>query len=307
MSSSSRSSVQLPPPAFAPSAGAPSAGACWRWQRPIPSAQQDAWLARLAERGIASWSLLERPGYARLSLQAYFNRRRDAEALAKTWGGRVTPLPAASWLHPGPTPPLRVAPDFYIVHEAAQKTPGARRLHLPFGVAFGSGEHATTLLLLRALIARGAGGVPILDLGTGSGVLALAARLLGATRIVATDFDPNAIRTARQNEKLNFPQSRIDWRRADVLRLREKCRYGLVLANLFCGVLIRAAPRIAASLLPGGELWLSGVLRAQAAEVATAYRRKGLNLIRTVHRGKWVMQQWRKKSQLVGGGVSRTT
>ena len=279
----------------------------WRWQKPINTAHQERWLALLAERGITSWALLERPGYVRLSLQAFFPNRRPADALVKLWGGRVTPLTVTNF-HPGPTPPLRISSKFYIIHEEGQTAPGTVHLHLPFGVAFGSGEHATTLMLLRALVARGdCSGIPILDLGTGTGVLALAARRLGATRIVGTDFDPAAIRTAQQNERLNFEHSHIDWRCADVLRLRQKGRYGLVLANLFSGILIQASPRIAASLTQNGELWLSGVLRTQAAEVEKAYRSEKLKLIRTIHRGKWVMQQWKAGTQDVGTGVMKTT
>jgi ribosomal protein L11 methyltransferase len=129
----------------------------------------------------------------------------------------------------------------------------------------------------------------VLDLGTGSGVLALAARLFGASKIVATDFDEEAVRTARQNEALNFPQPLIRWTCSDVKKLRAKVRYELVLANLFSGILCEAAPQISASVAPGGQLWLSGILAFQRDEVIAAYRRQGLPLMRALRRGKWVM------------------
>ena len=148
-------------------------------------------------------------------------------------------------------------------------------------------------MLLRALARRtDLVGDRVLDLGTGCGVLALAARLFGARKIVATDFDAEAIRTARQNEALNFPGNVIRWQKADVKRLRVKACYDLVLANLFSGILCAAADPIAASLAAGGELWMSGILRTQQEEVEAAYRRAGLRLIRVVRRGKWVMLQW---------------
>jgi ribosomal protein L11 methylase PrmA len=102
----------------------------------------------------------------------------------------------------------------------------------------------------------------VLDLGTGSGVLALAARVFGARTISAIDFDANAITTARRNESLNFRSRRVHWEVADVKRLGALPRYLLVVANLFSGILVEAAPRIARVLQPGGELWLSGVLPA---------------------------------------------
>ena len=161
-------------------------------------------------------------------------------------------------------------------------------------MAFGSGEHATTFMLLRALAQRSdLEKAVVLDLGTGSGILALLARRRGGRRIVATDFDPDAIRTARTNERLNFPDAQIQWRVADVRRLRARGRYHLVLANLFSGILIAAAAVIAASVAPGGELWLSGILRTQSDEVARAYRKIGLKFIGRKSRGKWVMLHFR--------------
>jgi ribosomal protein L11 methyltransferase len=170
------------------------------------------------------------------------------------------------------------------------KKPTMPQLHIPHGLAFGSGEHATTYMLLRELTRREDWTrTTVLDLGTGSGVLALAARLFGARRIVATDFDPEAVRTARQNEALNFAQSSIHWRRGDVKKLRSKTRYDLVLANLFSGILTEAAPQIAGCVAPGGELWLSGILDSQQEEVIAAYRRQGLRLSQARRRGKWVL------------------
>ena len=132
----------------------------------------------------------------------------------------------------------------------------------------------------------------MLDLGTGSGVLALTARLLGARKIIATDFAPDAVRTARQNEALNFAAPLVRWRCADVRKLRGKGRHDLVLANLFSGILTEAAARIADCVAPGGRLWLSGVLYSQKDEVIAAYIRRRLQLVRTVRRGKWVMLQF---------------
>ena len=188
--------------------------------------------------------------------------------------------------------PLRIDSRLEIAHDESAK-PAADRLVIPYGMAFGSGEHATTLMLLRALARRvAAESERVLDLGTGSGVLALAARLLGARQVAAADFDPHAIRTARANERLNFASRRVRWEVADVAKLRTAPTYTLIFANLFSGVLIMAAPRIARALARGGELWLSGVLRSQQEEVAAAYRAAGLHHLKTTTRGKWVMQQW---------------
>jgi ribosomal protein L11 methyltransferase len=253
------------------------------------------WIERLAVAGCVSWACTERPRRARVLLEAYVESRAAAVALTRQWGGRVRSVDVREWIKKRPTPPTLIGRRLEIVHEKARsrKKPGWPRLHIPHGLAFGSGEHATTYMLLRALARHDAWSqTDVFDLGTGSGVLALTARLFGARKIVATDFDPDAVRTARQNEALNFSRPLIRWRRSDVRKLRATARYDLVLANLFSGILDEAALQIARCVSPGGQLWLSGILDSQQEEVIAAYRAQGLQLIRTFRRGKWIMLQW---------------
>jgi len=278
----------------------------WCWRRWIASGAQDLWIGRLNALDAAGcptgagWAFTERPKRARVLLEAYVESRAAAVALTRQWGGRVRSVNAREWIKTRPAPPTRIGRRLEIAHEKARsrKKPDGPRLHIPHGLAFGSGEHATTYMLLRALTRYGDWSKSaILDLGTGSGVLALTARLFGARKIVATDFDPDAVRTARQNEALNFSKPLIRWRCADVRKLRVTARYDLVLANLFSGILGEAAPQIAGCLSPGGQLWLSGILDSQQREVIAVYRGQGLQLIRAYRRGKWVMMQLQRARQ----------
>jgi ribosomal protein L11 methyltransferase len=267
----------------------------WGWRRWTSPDEQDFWIERLQAANIASWVFTERPGRKRILLEAYLTSRAAAVALNRQWGGRVYSVDVGKWIKSRPASSTRIGSSLEIIHQKprSQKESAGRQLHIPHGIAFGSGEHATTSMLLRALVCHGDwAGSSVLDLGTGSGVLALTARLLGARKIVATDFDPDAVRTARQNEALNFSKPLVRWRCADVKKLRAGARYDLVLANLFSGILGEAAPRIAGCVTPGGQLWLSGILRFQQAEVIAAYRGLGLQLFRAVSRGKWIMLQW---------------
>jgi ribosomal protein L11 methyltransferase len=274
----------------------------WCWRRWISAGAQDLWIGRLQGAGHSSWAFTERPARSRVLLEVYLPSRAGTAALRGSWGGRVRTLDARIWTTPRPTPPTRIGSRLEIIHHAPRRrkgpAPACPSLHIPHGVAFGSGEHATTHLLLRALAAAdGWTGRTVLDLGTGSGVLALAARLLGARRVVATDFDPEAVRTARQNEALNFSTPLVRWSCADVKRLRPGLHYDLVLANLFSGILGEAAPQIADRVAPGGQLWLSGILLSQQDEMIAAYRGQRLRLVRTVRRGKWLMLQWQKQAR----------
>ena len=268
----------------------------WGWRRWIAAGQQELWIMRLQEAGCPLVAFTEKPGAVRVQLNAYPDSRREAISLAQKWGGTVLGVDVRKWLKAQPVLPTRIGTKLEIIHEKARgkKKPAMPQLHVPHGLAFGSGEHATTSMLLRELTRRGDfSQTTVLDLGTGSGVLALAARLFGARKIVATDFDPDSVRTARQNEELNFPQPLIRWRKGDVKKLVPKVRYDLVLANLFSGILEEAAPQISRSVKPGGELWLSGILKTQEAEVIAAYRKQGMQLIQAHRRGKWVMLRLR--------------
>lgn len=266
----------------------------WCWRRLIVRGQEDLWIERLQDAGYASWTFTERPNRSRVVLAIYSRSRAEVASLVKKFGGRVQSLQTQKWLKPSAAKPIRIGSRFQIVHEKKREKKALilPQLCIPHGVAFGSGEHATTLMLLRALVRyKNWDGTAVLDLGTGSGILALAARLLGAKKIVATDFDPDAIRTARQNETLNFSAPLIRWQRADVKKLKPTVQYRLIVANLFSGVLCEAASSIAGCVLFGGQLWLSGILRSQQEEVIAAYRGQGMKLIRAVSRGKWVMIQ----------------
>ncbi len=268
----------------------------WCWRRWIVAGGQEIWIERLQAAGCAAWVFQERPRRVRTLLEVYVESRKAALALARRWGGRVCAVPVREWTTARPAPPTRIGPRLEIAHAGRRSRKKAGSLAIPHGLAFGSGEHATTFMLLRALTRREDWKLTaVLDLGTGSGVLALAARLFGARKIVATDFDPDAVRTARQNEMLNFSTARIRWRCADVKKLRAKARYNLVLANLFSGILTEAAPQIAGCVATNGELWLSGILVSQQAEVIAAYRGQGMELVRAQRRGKWMMLVYRSR------------
>jgi len=274
-------------------------GDTWYWRRWIKAAHQDEWIERLRERGFDSCALTEKPDRVRILISVCVPTQARARRLVDNLGGEMEWLRQEQWLPSKPSPPLRIGGRLQIFQEKprARQDKSIARLHIPHGLAFGSGEHATTSMLLRSLMQeRDLRSRTVLDLGTGSGVLALAARLLGAQRIVATDWDAEAIRTARENELLNFTDSSIRWARADVKGLKAKTRYHLVLANLFSGILCAAAGSIAATVLSEGRLWLSGILRTQQDEVIAAYRQQGLIFLRSVRRGKWVMLQWQQPS-----------
>lgn len=174
-------------------------------------------------------------------------------------------------------------------------------LVIPAGLAFGTGQHATTagcLIALDALKRRGRRYRNILDLGTGTGLLAFAAKRLWPTALViASDIDPISVRVVAENAALNRVRG-LRLAVADGLDHRELIAhrpYDLIIANILAAPLIEMADEIAQALAPGATLLLAGLLDTQAERVARAYRRRGLRLAETITPGEWPTLRMIKK------------
>ncbi len=190
-------------------------------------------------------------------------------------------------------PEQRVGRRFAVrgTHEAGPAAPGRLTLTLDAGLAFGSGEHGSTRGCLRALevVARRR---PrrILDLGTGSGILAMAAAKLLRRPVLATDIEPWSVRVAGQNAAANGvgrlvrPVLGNGWQARAV---QAGVPYDLVLANILARPLCRMARDLADGLAPGGTAVLAGLLASQARMVLAAHRRQGLRLEAVWREGNW--------------------
>ena len=140
------------------------------------------------------------------------------------------------------------------------------------GLAFGSGRHPTTRLCLERLAATPPAGIDVIDYGCGSGVLSIAAAALGARRVHALDIDPQALRATAENARINAMSERVTVVAAGATASTTVAPASLVIANILAGTLVELAPVLAAMTMHGGGLALSGILEAQADDVADAYR-----------------------------------
>lgn len=171
-------------------------------------------------------------------------------------------------------------------HLTDAPTPGRLVVTLDAGIAFGSGEHGSTRGCLRALETV-AHRRPrrILDLGTGSGILAMAAAKLRHRRVLATDIDPWSVRVTRENARRNGLSNRLRVLRADGWTspvLARAAPYDLVFANILARPLTQMAKHLAQSLMPGGTAILAGLLTTQVRWVLAAHRAQGLVLERVL-------------------------
>ncbi|MES2211236.1 MAG: 50S ribosomal protein L11 methyltransferase [Chloroflexota bacterium] len=171
-----------------------------------------------------------------------------------------------------------------------RRSPGDLVLALDPGMAFGTGLHPTTRLCLAA-IERAADrgeveGARVLDVGCGSGILAIAAARLGAVRVLAVDIDPIAVEATLANARRNRLARRIE-ARAGSLPTGEP-PHDLILANLIAGVLMALAEQLSGELRPGGVLLASGIFADREAEVDEAFGAAGLATFERTIEGDWV-------------------
>jgi ribosomal protein L11 methyltransferase len=221
--------------------------------------------------------------------------RRFAAILAQHPALRTTTqrLADADWLAMALSglPPVRAGRFFvYGVHDRGRVPNHAVGLRIEAGAAFGTGHHGTTVgcliayhdLLKRRRFKR------VLDVGAGTGVLAIAAARTGSAVTVGTDIDPVSVRIARGNAKVNRAASRFA--PADSLDHRLVSRaapYDLVFANILARPLVHLSQDIRRALRPGGTAILSGLLRVQARHVLAAYLARGFHLERRLNRDAW--------------------
>jgi ribosomal protein L11 methyltransferase len=261
--------------------------------------------------------IVRRPRRKLLQLEIACSSRKASRALVADFGGRIEKL-QRNWLErfarddskpieigrrlivtkpvderrggsvhcPQRIAVRRARPDARRAAHTTARIRETRLLVIPASIAFGTGEHATTamsLRLLEELTRYWKPGWAIEDLGTGSGILALAANRFGAGRILGLDVDPAAIATAKSNAQLNKIRG-ATFQLADVRKWKSAQETRVITANLYSDLLIEILPKLRRS----GWLILSGILRSQETEFAGALRRNKIKAIGLRRRGKWI-------------------
>ncbi len=269
------------------------ATAIWRWSRMTSEKWEDAWNERLRFLGPGRAAFIGWPGSRSVRIEAFVDGRA-ARRLLKEFGGKVAK--ARDWIvNPAiPRKPLQIRGRLTV--HGDEKSFAARRsranhadILVPAGMAFGTGDHATTASVLR-LLCDLEPELPVgwraIDAGCGSGILAIAAAALGAAQVEAFDYDPASVRITKANIRTNRARS-VAVEAADVLGWKPAAPVEIVMANLFSDLLIEAAPALKRATKRGGWLLFSGVLRTQLAVVLAAFEGRGFVVERTVLRGKW--------------------
>ncbi len=267
------------------------------WSKLSSAKWLDAWEDRF--HGNPNFVLHVLKGGKSVRVEVFCATKREAETIAGQFGGSVRKL-NADWKKAVPEipPPLKVRDALLITQAAAAKDlkkmaadfPARAIISIPPEMAFGTGDHATTSTCLRFLVDIGKkrpAGWACADLGCGTGLLAIAAKKLGAGEVFACDFDPFAVKVARRNLERNGAED-VETRELDVLKWKPRKTYDVVVANIFSTVLIESFPVLSKLVKPGGDLVLSGILASQAWDVFTAAAAHGFGFPQVIKKGKWV-------------------
>ncbi|MBI3439559.1 MAG: 50S ribosomal protein L11 methyltransferase [Proteobacteria bacterium] len=245
----------------------------------------------------------EKPGKFRL--EVYVPTKQDGDS-ARAIVGAAAPelhlvqkrIKAADWVAMSLEGLPAVRAGRFVVagaHALKSENGGRVKVWIEASEAFGTGHHGTTWGCLIGLegVLRERRVSRVLDVGAGSGVLAIAAAKTGADAL-AIEIDPRAAAIAEINARQNHVAQRVRVIAGDGARYIAKQQFDLVFANILMRPLIRLAPRLVPAVAPGGHLILSGLLRTQAPLVREAYASRGLILEKQIPREAWMTLVWRK-------------
>lgn len=279
------------------------------WTKWISVEDESAWELRLDAEVPGRYVIVRKVGRQRLLVQVFVQSDAETERLIRTYGGKREEMVSADWLDPlreGRATQIKVRDRLLITSENDPEAlemlraefAGRRVLSVPAELAFGTGEHETTATCLRFLadVAKERGrtqpGVAwsLLDLGTGTGVLAMAARALGAGRVVGWENDPLAVPVAVRNVAGNgFESQEVEIAQRDVFEWDPVTpEWDVITANMFSEILIALFPKMRRALRQDGTLIISGILEEQADETLEAARQAGFQFEQVKTLGKWV-------------------
>jgi ribosomal protein L11 methyltransferase len=273
------------------------------WRKICHEKWVDSWQERLLWLGPERLVITQFSGSKRVRLEIYDLTKSEAAVLKKEFGGEIRNLKrsTADWVKSIiQKKPIPIRGRLRIVNFEPEtgRIADPDVIFVPASLAFGTGEHATTagcLRLMCDIVPRDQADWSFLDLGTGTGILALAAAKLGAGRVDAIDADAVAVRTAKRNARLNGLSRKLRIWLHDVLKFQPESPYDIVAANLYSVLLRQALPRLVKAARKGGFLIFSGILREQQAEVIEWVKATGLELVETRSRGKWTTLLARKR------------
>lgn len=282
------------------------------WSKVSPVSKQSILEERFLGLAQTNAVITELPGKKRFRIEVYCNDKNDAQKLLNEFGGKLSKLQIKDWAKlngSSERPPIKIR-DRLIITDSNKKSEikriskifeGRDVISIPAALAFGTGDHETTSTCLRLLVDlakeynRNNKEWSLCDIGTGTGILAIAATMLGSEKVECFDFDSNAIKIAKRNILRN-QTTNICIYEADLFEWKPKKKkcWDIITANIFANVLNANLSKIFNALESGGNLILSGILREHENSVIKSAERTSLTDPIIYRKGKWVSMHYQK-------------
>ncbi|MEE2808984.1 MAG: 50S ribosomal protein L11 methyltransferase [Verrucomicrobiota bacterium] len=282
------------------------------WSKVSPVSKQSILEERFLGLAQTNAVITELPGKKRFRIEVYCNDKNDAQKLLNEFGGKLSKLQIKDWAKlngSSERPPIKIR-NRLIITDSNKKSEikriskifeGRDVISIPAALAFGTGDHETTSTCLRLLVdlakeyKRNNKEWSLCDIGTGTGILAIAATMLGSEKVECFDFDSNAIKIAKRNILRN-QTTNICIYEADLFEWKPKKKkcWDIITANIFANVLNANLSKIFNALESGGNLILSGILREHENSVIKSAERTSLTDPIIYRKGKWVSMHYQK-------------
>jgi len=282
------------------------------WSKVSPVSKQSLLEEQFLGLSQTNAVITELPGKKSFRIEVYCNDKNDAQKLLNEFGGQLSKLITKDWAKLNASserPPIKIRNRLIItdsnnkseIKKISKKFEGRDVISIPAALAFGTGDHETTSTCLRLLVdlakehKKNNKEWSLCDIGTGTGILAIAAKILGSTIVECFDFDSTAIDIAKRNFLRNKTADIFIYE-ADLFEWEPKKKkyWDIITANIFANVLNANLSKIFNALAPGGSLILSGILREHENSVIDTAQQTSLTNPIIYRKGKWVSMHYRK-------------
>ena len=282
------------------------------WSKVSPVSKQSILEEQFLGLSQTNAVITELAGKKSFRIEVYCNDKNDAQKLLNEFGGQLSKLITKDWAKLNASserPPIKIRNRLIItdsnnkseIKKISKKFEGRDVISIPAALAFGTGDHETTSTCLRLLVdlakehKKNNKEWSLCDIGTGTGILAIAAKILGSTIVECFDFDSTAIDIAKRNFLRNKTADIFIYE-ADLFEWEPKKKkyWDIITANIFANVLNANLSKIFNALAPGGSLILSGILREHENSVIDTAQQTSLTNPIIYRKGKWVSMHYRK-------------